>query len=337
MPNKCVVIIAPHNDVHALAVSNIINQTPGAECVIWDTGSRCNQWRVTYKDGVFCINTGGRELMDQDICSIWWRRPRRVELLPTIVDPQAKRHINDAHHSLMNAFLHSMEDRIVNSVAASYRSDDKALQLHVAQSCGLVVPSVLVSNNYDAIYNFVTHHKRVVMKPLAMTWGCFGEARIIDESFVATHRQEIELAPTIYQEVIFPATDFRVTVIGEYVFSARIKKNNTLAQNHIDWRLDPTSECIYEELPDEVSEKICLLMRRLGLTYGAIDLRRSTDGTYYFLEVNTAGQYLWVEIDTALPISSTLGSLLLNIDGDSPGFSGGSLPFYDSKQEIIAR
>ncbi|EML9734721.1 hypothetical protein P4310_17400 [Bacillus thuringiensis] len=314
---KKVLIIAPLNDVHALAVSNKINQTPDAECIIWDTGSQCNEWRLTYEDGMFCINIGNTKLKDQDIHSIWWRRPQKIKFPTEIVDPQAKRHINDSHNSLLYAFLHTMERRTVNSVTASYRADDKALQLLVAKSCGLSVPNTIVSNNYEQIFTFTSKLEKVVVKPLTMLWGCFAEACIIDKDFVKHHRQEIELTPTIYQEIIDPAIDLRVTVIGDKIITARIKKNNPVAKESIDWRLDVTSECISEELPETISKKILLFMRELGLTYGAIDLRRTEDGTYYFLEVNTAGQYLWVEIDTGLPISSALGTLLLNIENSA--------------------
>lgn len=315
---KCVLIIAPLNDVHALAVASKINQSPNAECIIWDTGSQCNQWRLTYENGSFYINTKRKKLKDEDIYSIWWRRPQSIKMSSEIADPQAKRHVHESHQSLLYAFLHSMEGKIVNSVAASYRADDKALQLLIARSCGLGVPDTVISNKYEEILTFSSKFKQLVVKPLTTLWGCFSEACIIDNDFVKQHRQEIELTPTIYQEMIHPATDLRVTIIGDQVFTARIKKNNPAAKEHIDWRLDVTNECVSEELPDTVSQKLLLFMRRLGLVYGAIDLRRTDDGTYYFLEVNTAGQYLWVEVDTGLSISLALSNLLLNTEKFAP-------------------
>ena len=43
-------------------------------------------------------------------------------------------------------------------------------------------------------------------------------------------------------------------------------------------------------------------MRRLGLTFGAADLKVSDSGEYVFLEVNPQGQFLYVEILTGLAI-----------------------------------
>jgi glutathione synthase/RimK-type ligase-like ATP-grasp enzyme len=51
-------------------------------------------------------------------------------------------------------------------------------------------------------------------------------------------------------------------------------------------------------------------MRRLGLEYGAIDLRLTPDGEYVFFEVNPAGQFLFVEHACGLPISAALAARL---------------------------
>ena len=50
--------------------------------------------------------------------------------------------------------------------------------------------------------------------------------------------------------------------------------------------------------------------RGLGLVYGAIDLRRTPDNEYYFFEVNTAGEFLFIEDRTGLPIASAIADWL---------------------------
>jgi glutathione synthase/RimK-type ligase-like ATP-grasp enzyme len=51
-------------------------------------------------------------------------------------------------------------------------------------------------------------------------------------------------------------------------------------------------------------------LRRLGLEYGAIDLRKTPEGEYVFLEVNPAGQFLYVEKATGQPIAAALADHL---------------------------
>ena len=59
-------------------------------------------------------------------------------------------------------------------------------------------------------------------------------------------------------------------------------------------------------------------MARLGLRYGAVDLRRTPDGRYVFFEVNPAGQWLFVEERTGLPITERVAALLGALDDDDP-------------------
>jgi glutathione synthase/RimK-type ligase-like ATP-grasp enzyme len=55
-------------------------------------------------------------------------------------------------------------------------------------------------------------------------------------------------------------------------------------------------------------------MRRLGLVYGAIDMRRTADGRYVFLEINPAGQWLFIEERTKQPITSAVAGKLREMD-----------------------
>ena len=73
----------------------------------------------------------------------------------------------------------------------------------------------------------------------------------------------------------------------------------------------PTTASMHaEELPVDISEKLRALMQRLGLVYGAIDVRRTPGGEYFFFEVNTAGEFLFVEERTNLPISKAIAAWL---------------------------
>jgi D-alanine-D-alanine ligase-like ATP-grasp enzyme len=52
------------------------------------------------------------------------------------------------------------------------------------------------------------------------------------------------------------------------------------------------------------------LMQELGLNYGALDFCVTPEGEHYFLEVNCAGQYMWLEECTDLKLSKEMALLL---------------------------
>ena len=51
-------------------------------------------------------------------------------------------------------------------------------------------------------------------------------------------------------------------------------------------------------------------MDMLELEYGAVDFRLTPDGDYVFLEINPAGQYLYIEKLAGLPITMAIAKHL---------------------------
>jgi glutathione synthase/RimK-type ligase-like ATP-grasp enzyme len=308
--SRPVIIIAPETDLHAQAVRAALERIPSTHCLLWDIGQLCNERHITWRSNGYVIACHGHSISSDNIQSVWWRRPKRVQLLPSLVDPQAKRHVHDSHQSILQAFLYTLGERVINSLESAQQADEKAFQLSAAANCGLDIPSTLITNNYADVVEFTELHGEVVVKPLVNFLGGFPDARIVDKMVVRSHKEEISLCPAIYQQVIAPAHDLRVTIVGDEIFPAEIVKHNPLAMTNIDWRLDPSSECKPAQLEGDLSDKLMGLMKRLRLKYGAIDLRRQLDGRCFFLEVNTAGQYLWVEADTGMPVSQAIARLL---------------------------
>ncbi|RIL04479.1 MAG: hypothetical protein DCC75_12590 [Proteobacteria bacterium] len=63
---------------------------------------------------------------------------------------------------------------------------------------------------------------------------------------------------------------------------------------------------------DEVTTQyLTKLLRSMGLVYGAIDLKLTSGGEIYFLEVNPQGQYLFMEVGADLPISEAIAEHLV--------------------------
>ncbi len=52
-------------------------------------------------------------------------------------------------------------------------------------------------------------------------------------------------------------------------------------------------------------------MRELKIVFGCVDMILTPEGDYVFLEVNTAGQWQWVEHLTGMPITDSLVYLLV--------------------------
>jgi glutathione synthase/RimK-type ligase-like ATP-grasp enzyme len=101
--------------------------------------------------------------------------------------------------------------------------------------------------------------------------------------------------PCQFQEYVPKRSEFRVTVIGNELFTAEI-----LSQEHpetvVDFRrFDVPVTYRAAKLPDELAERCLRLTHSYGLNFGAIDFVLTPDGRYVFLEINPNGQFLFVQ------------------------------------------
>ena len=71
-----------------------------------------------------------------------------------------------------------------------------------------------------------------------------------------------------------------------------------------------TVPCAPHRLPPAVERQVIGLVRDLKLEYGSVDLRMTGAGEYYFFELNTAGEFLYLEDRTGQPITAAVAAHL---------------------------
>ncbi|MCC6169854.1 MAG: hypothetical protein IT329_21735 [Caldilineaceae bacterium] len=124
--------------------------------------------------------------------------------------------------------------------------------------------------------------------------------------------QNISLSPTQLQEYVEKAFELRIIVIHEKVYAVKID-SQAHEETKIDWRLytELNPHSIFD-LPQHI-ERFCIdFVKEQGLLYGAMDFIVTPKGDYYFLENNPFGQYLWLELETNLPLTEEICNLLID-------------------------
>lgn len=241
--------------------------------------------------------------------SVWWRRPQPANP-STVVDPDVRLFTGNEWQEAIAGLWQLLDARWVNDPGRDEIASRKALQLEVAAEVGMRVPRTLITSDPDRARSFIEREGvgKSVYKTFSCTHQIWRETRLVHEDDVAM-LDAVRLAPVIFQEFIAAADDLRITVIGDRLFPAAIDASRT--EYPVDFRMSlGEAETSAADLPDEVSDQLLGLMRRLGLVYGAIDMKRTPDGEYVFLEVNTAGEFLFVEERTGQPIARALADWL---------------------------
>lgn len=203
----------------------------------------------------------------------------------------------------------------VNHPANVAEAEQKVLQLHRALELGMVVPDTLVGNHPQRVRNFLDTQEAVGKTIVGGSLVDGSRSLFVYttplESDDAKSSTSIAASPIIVQQRINGAKDVRVTIVDDEAFSVEIDVEGK-GVHEVDWRLVPDERLCYSPrtLPASVAKLCIRLVRSFGLRYGALDLLRTVDGEYVFLELNPSGQWGWIERALELPITSRLVDLL---------------------------
>jgi glutathione synthase/RimK-type ligase-like ATP-grasp enzyme len=152
---------------------------------------------------------------------------------------------------------------------------------------------------------------RTIYKTFSCTHAIWRETRLLREDDLQL-MDAVHVAPVIFQEFVPVDCDLRITAVGDRLFPAAIR--SVPRDGRIDFRMNVGDAGMSaEELPSKVVDQLRSLLAQLGLSYGAIDMRRTPDGEYYFFEVNTAGEFLFVEDRTGQPIARAIADWLSGV------------------------
>ena len=245
----------------------------------------------------------------------WWRRPQAFTMHPKLAPEVVSFSYTECHEALAGLWS-ALDIKWVNQPALDEVAHHKPFQLAVATEVGLTIPRTVITNNPETVREFIAElaPEPVIYKTFLATEQCWRETRVIRDDELKL-LDSVSYAPVIFQQYIPAVADVRVTVVGDRMFAAEIKA--TKGGYDIDYRMDLAGASFEPtELADETQEGIRRLMKKLGLVYGAIDLRRTSGGDV-FLEINPAGEWQFVEERTGQPMTQAVAELLAFLDCSS--------------------
>jgi glutathione synthase/RimK-type ligase-like ATP-grasp enzyme len=252
---------------------------------------------------------------------------------------------SELHSVLFGTALAMTETFWVNPPMAAVMTDGgraKIAQLELARRLGLRIPRTCVTNDPDAARAFVRSCAEGAIfkafEPPLRNVAKAGEPEELAVLYTTRVDAQIEgqldgirEAPCQFQELVPKTYELRITVMGNRVFATEIhSQQNELSR--IDFRQQyalGTTPYFAHSLPPKVEEKCIRLVRGLGLVFGVLDMIRTPEGEYVFLEVNQQGAFLWLEEMTGQPLIENMCELLIqarvDFRCDAPAHAPGPL------------
>lgn len=323
-------ILAPQVDPHAQAVCGHLNSM-GASVRFWGLEDLPSQAKLTYtlsKNNSECILSKSNSESEPDLMqidflsfdSVWLRRPGKVKV-PSFPEQWVESMVEWECTRALDAIFRSIPGLWVNPPAKEKEALLKLRQLDIARHCGFSIPESIVTNDPEAVTSFYERHNGKLIYKLIDegSYRYFPSYEIVMgmptlplRELDLKHLDQVRLSLHLFQRKVEKRSDIRVTVVANKLFAVEILSQE--GKGKIDFRLDYSVPMKTHELPDTVAESCLSVLRELGLTYGAFDLCLDRDGQYIFLEVNPAGQWLWMEKGLDLPISHHIARLLTGLD-----------------------
>ena len=189
----------------------------------------------------------------------------------------------------------------------------------IARRVGMNTPPTICTNSYEDLKAFAKKHGNELLfrefscPPYNLPIKKINLSRIKDLS-------RLKASPCTFQKYVDKEYELRIVYLGGNVYPCKIhSQDSKIEAARFDWRVydNPNVKWELSSIPVSLKRKILKLMKILDLEWGSLDFIRSTDGKYYFLEVNRPGAYYWLESFVGLELGKIISEYLIekvNID-----------------------
>lgn len=315
-----ILILSDENDLHADIVMKIL-ENANVNFVRMNLGKEALlRTFITFKNYDWYVDTSKYKFKSSQIKAVWNRRTYVELLLDEYNDGNSDFKIwkSEWNKTLLGLYNSLTNAVWLNNYRNSQRAENKYLQMEIAKEIGFLMPDIIVSNQKNELLDFAKKHKFVALKLMHQDFyksidGQYQGLYVnrITENSLLKFKDSGENS-IVLQKYIEKSYEVRYTVVNDEHFVCRIDSQSS-EKAKFDWRrydIANTPHSIIEP-PKEIFLKVQKLMQTLNLFYGALDFIVDKNEQWYFLEINSMGQYLWIEDLTGLQISNAISNFLI--------------------------
>lgn len=306
MNNKILIITHTEDNFSIEKVTEYIEKN-GFEVIRFDVDlyPLQNKLSTIFENGswVSILETPETKYRLDDIAAVWYRRAYNIgrglkEELDTKFYGAAMGEIRNT----LFGFLESIDAYSLGKPGVYRRLDSKEEQLKIADKIGLKIPETCLTNNPEEARQFIIKHKNVVAK-MQTGFAIYedGVESVVFTNLIGEDKLEeldsLLYCPMQFQKKIEKKKELRITVVGQDVYAFEIDSQQ-FEDAKVDWRKNGVNlidKWVRTELPADVETKILELLNVYNVDYGAIDMIVSPEDDYYFIEINAAGEFFWLD------------------------------------------
>jgi ATP-GRASP peptide maturase of grasp-with-spasm system len=227
---------------------------------------------------------------------------------------------NLKHHNLKfkNLILEFLNKN--SKIIGSYDNNNlnKGIVLVEAKKVGFTIPNSIITNSKKELSIFFSNNNNKIITKSLYEVIVFASKNFSNISLTSliTDLKKIpdEFSPSLFQSYIEKEYEIRTFYLHGDCFSMAIFSQNN-SKTRVDFRNydnEKMNRMVPFKLHKSVELKIKKLMKTLNLNTGSIDLMKSADGKYYFLEINPSGQFDFVSKSCNYNLELKIAKYLMN-------------------------
>jgi hypothetical protein len=257
-----------------------------------------------------------------DADAVWYRRSFNLgDGLREVLEGEYLSSVHGEIRQVLFGMLEGLHCFQIGRVSQYRRLDSKEEQLKIASALGLLVPDTCITNDPDRARAFVAAHPAGVITKMQSSFAIYreGSEHVVFTNVITEENMQqidsLQYCPMQFQQKIEKAVELRVTIVGEAVFCFAVDSQKT-DNAEVDWRrkgVELLDKWVPYELPADIQDKLLRLMDVYEANYGAIDILVTPSGEYYFLEINAAGEFFWLDYLIGNAISEQIAKVLLGL------------------------
>mgnify|MGYP006287689359 CR=1 FL=1 len=304
-------------DLHADEVQKDV-ESKGGTFFRLNTDKIIGNYNITFYNDQFIIEDNEDTVYVDEDTTVWNRRTLDPDI-PDSIDEKVRPIIETETERALNGLIESHKGKTVDKKSNIKHANNKITQARIArQYAGVEVPDTLITNNPNRVIEFYKNRDEICHKQQQVEIIHEGPAntkmaytnKVAEEDL--EHADLIDRNPCMFQDYIDKDLDVRFTTIEDKVIPVGIySQESDLSKT--DFRKYDFENVPYEvlDVPDAVEQFCRDMTSHFDLTFSQIDMVKKDD-SYYFLEMNPNGQWLWLQDQTGYKISEDLAEELTN-------------------------
>ena len=264
------------------------------------------------------IKISNKTINFKNIGSFWYRRGKfhSANKIYQNIDKYIVNHELEEWNKINELLMLFLQTK--KGIGSFFVNDiNKNYVLHVASTVVLKTPKTLITNSKKDVITFFKK-ERIINKTIANVMSYKADKKFYTNKTIEINTKSLSthFYPSLFQELVEKKYELRIFYLKGMLFSCAIFSQSN-EKKMIDFRnydYQKPNRSVPFSLPIEIKNKLKLLMKRLSLDSGSIDIIVSPANEFYFLEVNPVGQFGMVSYPCNYNLERKIAKYLLSYE-----------------------